>query len=87
LIKEVQKLIKSRKAEEREKKDLVKQDTLVLSQNVSLAHWRRTRTVFATHGSEVASGSQCVAIKLIYSRITSKVDFVFVAFSFETCVW
>jgi hypothetical protein len=38
LIKEVQKLIKTREAEEREKEDLVKQYTLVLSQNVSLAH-------------------------------------------------
>ncbi|XP_014206114.1 FACT complex subunit spt16 isoform X2 [Copidosoma floridanum] len=33
LIKEVQKKFKSREAEEREKEDLVKQDTLVLSQN------------------------------------------------------
>ncbi|EEB10631.1 FACT complex subunit SPT16, putative [Pediculus humanus corporis] len=33
LIKEVQKKFKSREAEEREKEDLVKQDTLILSQN------------------------------------------------------
>jgi FACT complex subunit (SPT16/CDC68) len=33
LIKEVQKRFKTREAEEREKEDLVKQDTLVLSQN------------------------------------------------------
>jgi hypothetical protein len=38
LIKEVQKLIKTRETEEREKEDLVKQYTLVLSQNESLAH-------------------------------------------------
>lgn len=35
LIKEVQKRFKTREAEEREKEDLVKQDTLVLSQNKS----------------------------------------------------
>jgi hypothetical protein len=33
LIKEVQKKFKNREAEEREKEDLVKQDTLVMSQN------------------------------------------------------
>lgn len=33
LIKEVQKKFKSREAEEREKEDLVMQDTLILSQN------------------------------------------------------
>jgi nucleosome binding factor SPN SPT16 subunit len=33
LIKEVQKRFKTREMEEREKKDLVKQDTLVMSQN------------------------------------------------------
>jgi len=33
LIKEVQKRFKTREAEEREKEDLVKQDTLILSQN------------------------------------------------------
>jgi hypothetical protein len=48
LNKEVQKRIKTREAEEREKEDLVKQDTLVLSQNVSLDHWRRTLTKHRT---------------------------------------
>lgn len=33
LIKEVQKKFKSREAEEKEKEDLVKQDTLIVSQN------------------------------------------------------
>lgn len=33
MIKEVQKKFKNREAEEREKEDLVKQDTLILSQN------------------------------------------------------